>query len=285
MNGRARPAMDLDLVRRRLLAMGATSLAGLSGVAAHAAPESVSRLSQEQHVRAMTELPPDAPKVAMLVHPRMVALDLIGPMTVFKVLRFDVQLVWKDRSPVITDLGLTLTPTHTFAGSYPDVDVLFVPGGTLGTIECMKDRDVCDYLADRGSRAKWVTSVCTGSLLLGAAGLLKGYEATAHWAVADLLPLFGARHVERRVVRDRNRLTGGGVTAGIDFALILAAHMRGEEAARSAQLTIEYAPDPPFANGTPAQAGPQRTQAARNRRRGMDEEARRAAQSASRRLG
>lgn len=117
-----------------------------------------------------------------------------------------------------TDVGLPITPTHTFDEALSKPDVLFVPGGIMGTVDCMNDATVRAFLADRGARAEWVTGVCTGTLILAAAGLLKGYGGTSHWAVADLLPLMGARHVDKRVVRDRNRLTGGGVTAGIDFA-------------------------------------------------------------------
>lgn len=233
----------------------------------------------------MMAIAPDAPKVAMLVHPKMVALDLIGPMTIFSIMRFNVQLVWKDKTPVSTDVGIHIAPTQTFDECPKDLDVLFVPGGLLGTIDCMGDSDVRAFLADRGSRAKWVTSVCTGGLLLAAAGLLKGYDATAHWAVADLLPLMGARHIDKRVVRDRNRMTGGGVTAGIDFGLALAAEMKGEEAARRVQLIVEYAPEPPFANGTPHEAGTDRVAQMRKGRKGMDAQALAAAQAAGKRLG
>ncbi|MBO9195928.1 DJ-1/PfpI family protein [Rhizobium sp. 16-449-1b] len=234
---------------------------------------------------AIMEIPPDAPKVAMLIHPKMVAIDLIGPMSVFNIMRFNVQLVWKDKTPVTTELGIPIQATHTFEECPSDLDVLFVAGGLMGTIDCMNDPDVLAFLADRGERAKWVTSVCTGGLLIGAAGLLKGYDATANWTVTDLLPLLGARHVDKRVVRDRNRMTGAGATAGLDFALELSAEMKGEEAARRVQLILEYAPAPPFSNGTPKQAGPQRVAEMRKRRTGMDRQARAAAELAGKRLG
>ncbi|WP_414449249.1 DJ-1/PfpI family protein [Burkholderia sp. 22PA0099] len=237
------------------------------------------------HLRMMNMLPPDAPKVAMLIHPQMVALDLVGPLTVFKVARFDTQLVGKTRDAVSSVEGLPFAPTHTFAECPTDVDVLFVPGGIMGTIDAMNDPATLDFLASRGRTAKWVTSVCTGGLLLGAAGLLRGYDATAHWAVADLLPILGARHVDQRVVTDRNRMTAGGVTAGVDFALTLVAQLKGEELARRAALTIEYAPAPPFLSGTPEQAGPERTQAMRDSRKWMDGQAKLAAQAAAKRLG
>lgn len=238
-----------------------------------------------EHIRSMSAIPPNAPKIGMLTYPKMVALDLIGPMTIFKVMRCDIQLVWKDKGVVSTDVGIPVAPTHTFEECESDFDVLFVPGGILGTIDCMNDPEVCSFLSDRGSRAKWVTSVCTGGLVLGASGLLKGYDATAYWAIADLLPLMGARHVDKRVVRDRNRMTGGGVTAGLDFGLTLAAELCGEEAARRAQLILEYSPEPPFANGTPQEAGLERVAEMRERRSWMDDHARFAAEAAAKRLG
>ncbi len=267
--------MSDTIDRRTLLTLGATLLAG----------GRLGAQTPSTHVQEMTAIPPDAPKVAMLVYPRMVALDLIGPMTVLTILRCNVQTVWKDKAPVSTDVGLSIAATQTFDECARDVDVLFVPGGIMGTVDCMNDGQVLSFLADRGARAKWVTSVCTGSLVLAAAGLLKGYDATSHWAVADLLPLMGARHVDTRVVRDRNRMTGGGVTAGIDFGLTLAAALKDEEAARRIQLTLEYAPEPPFRNGTPAEAGPERVAAARSARSAMDGPALEAAQAAKVRLG
>ena len=236
-------------------------------------------------MRDMMAIPADAPKIAMLVYPKMVALDLIGPLTVFNILRCNVMLVWKDKAPVATDVRLPIAATHTFDEVPADVDVLFVPGGRMGTVDCMNDLAVMAFLADRGSRAKWVTSVCTGSLALAAAGLLKGYNATSHWQVADLLPRMGARHVDKRVVIDRNRMTGGGVTAGIDFGLTLAAHLKDEEAARRVQLIIEYAPEPPFRNGTPQEAGPKRVAEMTGRMPWMDAQVDAAVSAAAKRLG
>ena len=271
------------LDRRTLLALAGLAGTGLPGLAAAQAAPAAD--PGTQHLRDMMAIPADAPKVAMLVYPKMVAQDLIGPMTVLTVLRCRIALVWKDKAPVSTDVGIPFTATQTFEECPRDLDVLFVPGGIMGTIACMNDPAVLAFLADRGARATWVTSVCTGALVLAAAGLLRGYDATSHWAVADLLPLMGARHVDQRVVIDRNRMTGGGVTAGIDFGLTLAAKLRDEEAAKSVQLTIEYAPQPPFHNGTPAEAGPARVAAARARRTWMDAQAKLAAETAGRRLG
>jgi len=190
----------------------------------------------------------------MVVHPDMVLLDLIGPQTVLAIAGAEIHLVWKDQKPVTTDVGVPITATTTFADCPKDLDVLFVPGGLKGSAALMEDADMLAFLKDRGSRAKYVTSVCTGSLVLGAAGLLQGYRATSHWYVRDLLPLMGATLDKARVVIDRNRLTGGGVTAGIDFGLRLASLMGGEELARRIQLLIEYAPQPPFNSGEPETA-------------------------------
>ncbi|MBD8548578.1 DJ-1/PfpI family protein [Sphingomonas sp. CFBP 8760] len=267
--------------RRQMLA-----LASLGGAAA-AWPASAQTAAERaaQPLPDPTAMPVDAPKIAMLVYPKMVVLDLIGPMTVFNMLRCNVQLVWKNKVPVSTDVRIPIAATQTFDEVPADVDVLFVPGGRLGTVDCMNDPAVMTFLADRGSRAKWVTSVCTGSLALAAAGLLKGYDATSHWQVADLLPRMGARHVDKRVVIDRNRMTGGGVTAGIDFGLTLAAHLKGEEAARRVQLLMEYAPEPPFRNGTPQEAGPTRSAELTGRTPWMDGQVDTAVAAAAKRLG
>ena len=231
--------------RKMLLALGA--LAG----SAIAAPAQVRTGSQagDDHMREMMAIPADAPKIAMLIYPKMIALDIINPMTVFTILRSRIGLVWKDKTPVSTDVGIPIGATQTFDECPRDLDILFVPGGIMGSIDMMGDDSVLEFLADRGARAKWVTSICTGGLVLGAAGLLKGYNATAHWAVTDLLPLLGARPLDQRVVTDRNRMTGAGATAGLDFAPALAAKLRGEEEARRIQLVLEYAPAPPFKNG------------------------------------
>ena len=200
-------------------------------------------------------------KIAMLVYPDMFLQDLIGPLTVFEALmNREIYLVWKRREPIgysnrAYKTLIPVTPTATFAECPADLDVLFVPGGVPGTITMMQDREVLQFLADKARTAKFVTSVCTGSLILGAAGLLKGYKATSHWATRDVLSEFGAIPINQRIVTDRNRVTGGGVTAGIDFGLTLAAKLRGETYAKAVQLYLEYAPQPPFNSGTPETAG------------------------------
>ena len=198
-------------------------------------------------------------KVGMLIYPQMIMLDLVGPQTVLSIMPSDIHLIWKTSEPVLTDIGLPVSPTTTFDTCPADLDVLFVPGGLTGSVPLMDDPEVLGFLADTGSRARYVTSVCTGALVLGAAGLLRGYHATSHWYVRDLLALMGAQVSSSRVVVDRNRITGGGVTAGIDFGLYLAALLTDEANAKRIQLLIEYDPMPPFQAGSPEQAGPNTT--------------------------
>lgn len=202
----------------------------------------------------MPELSPLS--VAFLVFPNVTQLDLTGPAQVLSRLgNTEINLVWKDKEPVPTDAGFPLLPTATF-DEIERADILCVPGG-LGTMDIMQDEAVLDWLRKIAGEASWVTSVCTGSLVLGAAGLLKGYKSACHWASIDQLAFFGATPVRERIVEDRNRFSGGGVTSGIDFALALAARIRNEDFARFIQLSIEYDPNPPFDSGSPNKAPPE----------------------------
>jgi transcriptional regulator GlxA family with amidase domain len=167
-----------------------------------------------------------------------------------------MHFVAQTRDAVITDTGLPVLPTMAFDECPQDLLILCVPGGTAGTLAAMQNATMMNFLRDRGSRATFVTSVCTGSLLLGAAGLLDGYRATSHWLTIDLLSHFGAVPVRERVVRDRNRITGGGVTAGIDFGLTLIKDLCDREYAEGVQLLAEYDPQPPLNAGSPETAGP-----------------------------
>jgi cyclohexyl-isocyanide hydratase len=203
---------------------------------------------------AMPELSPIS--VAFLVFPNVTQLDLTGPAQVLSRLgNVTLNLVWKDTNPVPTDAGFPLLPTATFE-QVSQADILCVPGG-LGTMDIMQDTEVLDWLRKMAARADWVTSVCTGSLVLGAAGLVKGYRSACHWASVDQLAYFGATPVRERIVEDRNRFSGGGVTSGIDFALALAARIRGEDFAQFIQLSIEYDPHPPFDAGSPDKVSPE----------------------------
>jgi cyclohexyl-isocyanide hydratase len=192
-------------------------------------------------------------RVAMLVYPGVTQLDLTGPQEVFKKVHgVEVRLYWKNLSPVNSASGLHLIPSSTFEDDSP-IDLLCVPGGP-GQVELMADEEVLGFLRRAAESARFITSVCTGSLLLGAAGLLQGYRATTHWTSMDNLEPLGAIAVAERVVCDRNRITGAGVTAGIDFALTVIAQLWGEAVARAVQLGLEYDPQPPFNTGSPRSA-------------------------------
>ena len=191
--------------------------------------------------------------VGMLLFPGVTQLDLTGPYEVFaRMPNTRVHLVAANMAPVRTEWGLAITPDSTFDDA-PPLDLICVPGG-WGVDTCLEDEKVIGFLRTRAERARYLTSVCTGALLLGAAGLLHGYRATTHWMSLDLLALFGAEPVDERVVRDRDRITGGGVTAGIDFALVVAAELFGAPVSQAIQLAIEYHPAPPFQSGSPRTA-------------------------------
>lgn len=196
----------------------------------------------------------------MLLYPGMTLLDLAGPQAAFG-LHGRTHLFWKMLDPVMSDSGVALMPTATFADSPARLDVLFVPGG-FGTGAAMADRQIVAFLAERGRSARYVTSVCSGSLLLATAGLLDGYRAATHWACYGALEALGIQPGHERVVIDRNRFTGGGVTAGIDFGLLLLAELRGVAVAKVTELMLEYDPRPPFGTGHPRIAGPELTAAA-----------------------
>ncbi len=193
--------------------------------------------------------------IVMLLYPRLTQLDLTGPFEVFTRLP-DVKIILaaKDLNPVTDSGGLRLLPTHRL-GDAPQADILFVPGGP-GQLALMEDAEALDFLQTQAAGARYVTSVCTGSLVLAAAGLLTGYRATCHWMSLDQLSLFGCIPVAERVVVDGNRVTGAGVTSGIDFALHLAGLLFGRERAERTQLSMEYDPAPPFSAGHPRHADP-----------------------------
>jgi len=193
--------------------------------------------------------------IGMLIFEDMTHLDFAGPWEVFQRLPgCEVRIISRSLQPVTARGGLKTVPDTTIENA-PQLDLLFVPGGQ-GIVTVMEDRKALEFLRRQAQQAKYVTSVCTGALVLGAAGLLKGYRAATHWDSMNILPVFGATPVSQRVVTDRNRITGGGVTAGIDFALTIAAEVFGAEVAKSIQLSMEYNPAPPFACGHPSVADP-----------------------------
>jgi cyclohexyl-isocyanide hydratase len=197
----------------------------------------------------------DIIRVGFLVYPGVVQLDVMGTYQVLTFPpHFQVNLIGKTLEPICSNEGLIITPTLAISDC-PQLDVICIPGGGMGQLEVMRDREILDFVRRQGESAQYVTSVCTGSLILAAAGLLEGYRATCHWAFCEQLAMLGVEVVPQRVTIDRNRITGAGVTSIIDLGLTLLGLMCGEDMAKITQLMLEYQPDPPFNAGTPATAG------------------------------
>jgi cyclohexyl-isocyanide hydratase len=195
-------------------------------------------------------------QIGLVLFPWVTQLDFTGPLQVFSsVPGAQLHLIWKRIEPVPSDSVMMLTPTTTFADC-PQLDVICVPGG-FGTDDMINDEEMLGFLRKQAEGAKYVTSVCTGSLVLGAAGLLRGYRAATHWTAMEYLTAFGATAAKTRVCVDRNRVTGGGVTAGIDFALTLVSLLTDRQTAQAIQLRLEYNPAPPFNAGSPDTAPPE----------------------------
>jgi cyclohexyl-isocyanide hydratase len=192
--------------------------------------------------------------VGFVIFPELTQLDFTGPQQVLARLpQSAMHIIAKSASSVPSDSGLSLVPTHTFENC-PRLDLICVPGGSTGVVQAMGDRETIEFICRQSTSAKYVTSVCTGAFILGAAGLLKGRRATTHWAFTELLPLVGATHEKARVVKDGNVITAGGVTSGIDFGLSMVAEIAGETTAQAIQLGLEYNPNPPFDAGHPDRA-------------------------------
>lgn len=222
--------------------------------------------------------------IGMLIYTRLTQLDMTGPYEVLARLpNTKVHLIAHTLDPVLTDRGMMIVPTVTYADC-PPLDVVMVPGGP-GQQDLMEDKVVLEFLRRQAQCAKYVTSVCTGSLVLGAAGLLKGKRATSHWAAIDHLKPLGAIPVSERVVVDGNIVTGAGVASGIDFALKLAAILDGEEVARQIQLQIEYDPAPPFSSGSLRTASTATVAAVRARLAPLNDQRRETARQIGRKLG
>ena len=193
-------------------------------------------------------------QVGLLIYPGMTQLDITSPHQVFAFMpNTQIHFLWKNLEPVTSDKGLTILPT-TSLDDCPPLDLICVPGGSWGTIAMMKDSEVLQFLQQQGQNTKYITSVCTGSLILAAAGLLKGYRAACHWLFLEHLAALGVEVSKERVVVDGNRITGGGVTAGIDFGLTVASKLCGEDTAKLIQLLLQYDPQPPFNVGSPEKA-------------------------------
>jgi cyclohexyl-isocyanide hydratase len=208
----------------------------------------------ERHGRDMNELQlrEGSEKIGILLYPGFVSLDAIGPYHVFlNMMGAQVRFIAKSLAPVPCEGKSAVTPHATFADARERLDLLVVPGGMEGTLAAMEDAETIEFLRLHGARDGIVGSVCTGALVLAAAGLLDGYRATSHWISRDVLKCAGATPVNARFVVDRNRITGGGVTAGIDYGLHLVRRWRGDAYAKAVQMFIEYDPQPPFRSGTP----------------------------------
>ncbi|MEQ8824432.1 MAG: DJ-1/PfpI family protein [Filomicrobium sp.] len=249
----------MDITKRDLLlalaGAGTGILAGAGGLSTAFAQ---GQSADEMH--DMSGLPPawfrGDEEIAFLLYPGFTALDVVGPHYMLAcLLGARVHMVAKDTGPVKSDLPLSIMADTTFETCPQKLTFLVVPGGSSGTLDAMQDQKTIDFVKSRGASAEYVTSVCTGSLILGQAGLLDGYKATSHWVVRDQLAEFGAIPIDERYVIDRNRVTGAGVTAGIDFGLALVAKQRDDRYAKAVQLMAEYEPVPPFDAGTPDKAG------------------------------
>ncbi|MGH6671204.1 MAG: DJ-1/PfpI family protein [Xanthobacteraceae bacterium] len=222
-------------------------------------------------------------QMGLLLFAGMTQIDFAEPYEVFARLpETIVHVVAKSLDPVCTERGLVIVPTISVENC-PKLDVVVVPGGP-GIAQLLEDEAMLAFLRRQAREARYVTSVCTGSLVLGAAGLLDGRRATTHWLSMPLLPLFGAIAVNERVVVDGNTVTGGGCTSGMDFALQLAAMMRGETIAKQIQLQLEYSPAPPFAAGSPATAPKEIVETVRGAAARLLEERRQICEQAARRL-
>ncbi len=246
------------MMTRRTLLTHTAGAAALTPALSHAAPTDPREVAS-----GIPDLKMQGDEqIAMLLYPGFTALDFVGPYHFLAgIPGATVHLVTNqpDLRPVPSDLGLAVQPAVTMADCPADLTVIFTPGGTTGTLAAARDGATIDFMRDRSCRAKYVTSVCTGSLILGVAGALKGRRATSHWSVVPLLSQFGATPERSRIVRDGNVITGAGVSAGIDFGITLVAELRGAPMAEAGLLMAEYAPEPPIAGGPLGTARPEIT--------------------------
>lgn len=226
----------------------------MTAAAAIAASQLPMRASAQQAESGPTPSAAPGFRIAMVIFDGMTNQDFVGPSDIFaRCPQAQVEVLAKTDGPVRTDAHGRILPDKALRDAADQYDLLFIGGGG-GTTALMEDAEVIRFLQSRAPGAHYVTSVCTGALVLGAAGLLRGYKAATHWAAMDVLPLLGAIPTKQRVVVDRNRITGGGVTAGIDFGLTVVAQLWGAEQAQMIQLGMEYDPHPPFDAGSPDRA-------------------------------
>lgn len=236
--------------RAAVALLGALPISGLTAEAIAGAEPT--RSDDHPHVDEPVPEVPKMLKTVIVIYPGCTLLDFIGPYTALAAVS-EFKFAWLDARPIASDIGARFTPTVALREVKNDVDVMLV-GGANDVSTVLGNKAFIDEVSRIGRLSRYVTSVCTGALVLGAAGLLEGYEAATHWTAMDLLPLVGAIPVHERVVRDRNRITAGGVTAGIDFGLTLVQELIGQQAAKVSELIMEYDPQPPFDGGSPAKA-------------------------------
>ncbi len=241
--------------RREILRWLATTSALLSASQVKA-EEPAQALPVDHDMSAMPANWMGKEQIAMVLYPGFTALDLVGPQYMLAgLMGAKVHLVAETMEPVMSDTGLAIAPTLTFKDCPAQLDILFLPGGGQGTVKALNNPALIKWIASRKADTKLFASVCTGALLLGQAGLLKGKSATTHWVVRDQLAEFGATPVNQRVVWDGNVITGAGVSAGIDLGIAIVNKLRDETYAKGMQLLAEYAPQPMFNAGTPDSAG------------------------------
>lgn len=239
------PSMD-PITRRRFV----QALAAITAAAPLAMQAEEGKAPDDAHAAAMKALKIGSERIYILIYPGFTEIDAIGPRYALGgMMGAKVEFVAKSAQPLRCESGFFITPQVTFEQVVAKPDLLIVPGGMVGTLAAIEDKETLGFVREVGNASAMVGSVCTGSLVLGAAGLLNGYNATCHWQVLDLLPIFGAKPRTDRVVFDRNRVTGGGVTAGLDFGFELVRKYRGDFYAKGMQLLGQYDPQPPFAGG------------------------------------
>lgn len=234
------------------------ALAATAAVASSSQANAAKSPDEEAHTKAMDTLKPGSETIIIMLFTGFTALDAIGPEYILSTMAgAKVKFVAKTLAPVTCETGFEVTPQYSFKDCPTAPDLFLVPGGTAGLMAALGDAETMEFIRKTGTTSKLTGSVCTGALLLGAAGLLKGYEATSHWQTVDLLTICGARPSAKRVVFDRDRVTGAGVTAGLDMSLEIVQRFRGDFYAKGVQLLAQYAPQPPFPNaGDPATADP-----------------------------
>lgn len=236
-------------ISRRSFLQSLALLGGIGSIQMLAAAAEASKEAQRQE-DPHAQIAHGAEKIVILIYPGFTAIDAIGPEYILSgMMGASVQFIAKDKSPIACETRFKVIPDLDFSECPEEPDLILVPGATEGLLKAIDDSETLGFLRERGTKAKMIGSVCTGSILLGAAGLLNGYEATSHWQTMSLLPLVGAKPKNERVVIDRNRITGAGVTAGLDLAFQLVQRYRGDFYAKGMQLLAQYDPQEIFPGG------------------------------------